>query len=106
MSDAIRGRIRPYLQNSSVDDEELINQMQLAVLAGSERKKKFGLQKKAFKVNEISVAEKIPRSKPKIQKRVIKFWQLLNRSSDIAEVKTTNYEKDKQKIKTAFQTNM
>ena len=41
LSDVIRGRIRPYLQNSSVDDEELINQMQLAVLAESERKKKL-----------------------------------------------------------------
>ena len=56
LSDAIRGRIRPYLQNSSVDDEELINQMQSAVLAESERKKKFGLQNEASKV---SVAEKV-----------------------------------------------
>ena len=56
LSDAI-------LQNSS--DEELINQMQLAVLAESEKKKKFGLQNKASKVNEMSVAGKNPQKQAK-----------------------------------------
>ena len=105
LSDAIRGRKRPYLQNSSVDDEELINQMQLAVLAESERKKKFGLQNKASKVNEISVAEKNPQKQAKNSENNDKILAAVEQikcevaalKTEIADVKTTNYEKDKQR---------
>ena len=105
LSDAIRGRIRPYLQNSSVDDEELINQMQLAVLAESERKKKFGLQNKASKVNEISVAEKNHQKQAKNSENSDKILAAVEQikcevaalKTELAEVKTTNCEKDQQK---------
>ena len=105
LSDAIRGRIRPYLQNSNVDDEELINQMQLAVLAESERKKKFGLQNKASKVNEISVAEKNPQKQAKNSENNDKILAAVEQircevaalKTELAEVKTTNYEKDQPK---------
>ena len=58
--DTIRMRLRSFLQDATVDDESLINEMQLAVLAESERKKKFTLSTKLKKVNEISVSEKSP----------------------------------------------
>ena len=58
--DTIRMRLRSFLQDPTVDDESLINEMQLAVLAESERKKKFTLSTKVKKVNEISVSEKSP----------------------------------------------
>eukprot|EP00112_Aurelia_sp_Birch-Aquarium-sp1_P009685 Seg2108.5 transcript_id=Seg2108.5/GoldUCD/mRNA.D3Y31 product="hypothetical protein" protein_id=Seg2108.5/GoldUCD/D3Y31 len=60
VDDAIRMRLRSFLQDATVDDENLINEMQLAVLAESERKKKFALSTKVKKVNEISVAENPP----------------------------------------------
>ena len=105
LSDAIRGRIKPYLQNSRVDDEELINQMQLAVLAESERKKKFGLQNKASKVSEISVAEKNPQKQAKNSENSDKILVAVEQmkcevaalKTELAKVKTTNYEKDKQR---------
>ena len=105
MSDAIRGRIRPYLQNSNVDDEELINQVQLAVLAESERKKKFGLQNKASKVNEISLAEKIPQKQAKNSENNDKILAAVEQikcevaalKTELAEMKTANYAKDQQK---------
>ena len=105
LSDAIRGRIRPYLQNSNVDDEELINQVQLAVLAESERKKKFGLQNKASKVNEISLAEKIPQKQAKNSENNDKILAAVEQikcevaalKTELAEMKTANYAKDQQK---------
>ena len=105
LNDAIRGRIRPYLQNSSVDDEELINQMQLAVLAESERKKKFGLQNKASKVNEVSVAERNPQKQAKNSENSDKILAAVEQlrcevaalKTELAEVKTTNDEKDQPK---------
>ena len=104
-SGAIRGCIRPYLQNSSVDDEELINQMQLAVLVESERKKKFGFQNKASKVNEISVAEKNPQKQAKNSEKRDKILAAVEQikcevaalTTELAEVRTTNYGKDQQK---------
>ena len=56
--DTIRMRLRSFLQDAAVDDESLINEMQLAVLAETERKKKFALSAKVKKVNEISAVEK------------------------------------------------
>eukprot|EP00795_Rhopilema_esculentum_P009654 gene9654-17415_t len=105
LSDAIRGRIRPYLQNSNVDDEELINQMQLAVLAESERKKKFGLQNKASKVNEISIVEKNPQKQAKISENNDKILAAVEQikcgvaalKTELAEMKTANYGKEQQK---------
>ena len=105
LSDAIRGRIRPYLQNSNVDDEELINQMQLAVLAESERKKKFGLQNKASKVNEISIVEKNPQKQAKISENNDKILAAVEQikcevaalKTELAEMKTGNYAKEQQK---------
>ena len=58
LDDTIRIRLRSYLQDATIDDESLINEMQLAILAESERKKKFALSAKIRKVNEISVTEK------------------------------------------------
>ena len=56
--DTIRMRLHPFLQDVTVNDENLINEMQLAVIAEAERKKKFALSTKVKRFNEISVAEK------------------------------------------------
>ena len=43
--------------NSAIPDEDLIYQMQQAVSAGAERKKKFGINTKKS-VNEVSVTQR------------------------------------------------
>ena len=57
INDTIRMRIRPYVQDSAIPDEDLIYQMQQAVSAESERKKKFGINTKRS-VSEVSVTQK------------------------------------------------
>ena len=42
----IRIRLRSFVQDGTVDDESLINEIQLPVLAESKRKKNFALNKK------------------------------------------------------------
>ena len=57
LNDTIRMRIRPYVQDSAIPDEDLIYQMQQAVSAEAERKKTFGINTKKS-VNEVSVTQK------------------------------------------------
>ena len=57
ISDTSRMRIRPYVQDSAIPDEDLIYQMQQAVSAEAERKKKFGISTKTS-VSEVSVTQK------------------------------------------------
>ena len=57
INDTIRMRIRPYIQDSTIPDEDLIYQMQQAVSAEAERKKKLGINSKKS-VNEVSVTQK------------------------------------------------
>ena len=57
INDTIRMRIRPYVQDSAIPDKDLIYQMQQAVSAEAERKKKFGISTKKS-VNEVSVTQK------------------------------------------------
>ena len=57
INDTIRMRIRPYVQDSAIPDEDLIYQMQQAVSAKAERKKKFGIRTKKS-VSEVSVTQK------------------------------------------------
>ena len=43
MNDTIRMRMWPYVQDSTIPDEDLIYQMQQTVSAEAERKKKLGI---------------------------------------------------------------
>ena len=57
INDTIRMRIRPYVQDSTILDEDLIYQMQKAVSVEAERKKKFGIGTRKS-VSEVIVTQK------------------------------------------------
>ena len=50
ISNTLRGRIRPLLQNVAISDEELISQLNLAVTEGAERSKKLAASSAKVKV--------------------------------------------------------
>ena len=55
--DNIRTCLHPYAQDPAATDEDLIQQMQHAVSAETERKKKLGLITTQQKVNEVSAKD-------------------------------------------------
>ena len=57
INDTIRKRIRPYVQDSAILDEDLIYQMPKVVSAETERKKKFAISTEKS-VCEVSVTQK------------------------------------------------
>ena len=88
--DNIRMQLRSLLQDANIDDETSINEMQVAALADTERKKKFALSTKVKSVYEISLAEKpSTRSTPKIddtsEKILAAFEQM---RCEVAAIKT------------------
>ena len=64
ISDNIRTHLHPYAQDPATTDEDLIQQMQHAVSAEIDRKKKLGLVTTQKRVNKVSAKdEKFPKSK-------------------------------------------
>ena len=68
--DAIRNRIRPFLQMSNVADELLIREINTATTTESERSTKLGTRKRVTKSSQVSVAtaleaSELPPQKPK-----------------------------------------
>eukprot|EP00794_Sanderia_malayensis_P021110 gene21110-23176_t len=55
VDDAIRTRIRPFLEMSRVSDEVLIREINIAMTTESERSNKFGARKRPAKNNQASV---------------------------------------------------
>ena len=57
--EAIRTRLRPFLQNPDVKDEDLIQQMNEIVLEETERKSKLGssTRHKNTKINEVHASQ-------------------------------------------------
>ena len=73
-------QLRSLLQDANIYDETLINEMQVAVLADAERKKKFTLSTKVESLNEISLAEKpSTRNTQKLLITLRKFLQQLTK---------------------------
>ena len=53
ISNTLRGRIRPLLQNFAISDEELISQLNLAVTEEAERSKKLAASSAKVKVSQV-----------------------------------------------------
>ena len=67
--EAIRTRMRPFLQTPNVTDETLIKEINIALSTENERQNKFGSRKKAQKSNATTTASvSAPPSKPTEQK--------------------------------------